>query len=539
MSRFSVYANKAEADYNKHSLEQEKNFMSGISYNVNPLLELEMIASSSIFGEKSYYRDNSREKNSTTDIFIKSCDKSLDYDFEGTLNLAKMLRKKYLMRLNPALIVIRAVMHKDRKKFNHEHKNFMRECIKEIISIPTDMWNQFELWMYFNTTKNKLPSILKRAWADKLVSTSRYHLNKYKTKARIIDLVRVCHAYSKDIDELMKTGHITINESENTWEKLRSEKKPWIEILKQTYVPHMALLRNLRGIFNEVNDVNVMKQVLKMLENGVESGKQFPFRYFTAIKMIEKSRINFFQEVVDSLNNCLDTSVNNFPRLKGKTICLSDNSGSAWGTIPTEYGTVTVAEIDNLSSILTAINSDDGYVGIFGDRLEIVHIDNNKKIFNQLKSINKIGEEIGGSTENGIWLFFDNAIKEKIYYDNIFIYSDQQAGHGGLYGIDSRQYKDFSYNNGDYIDVLKLVYKYRQVVNPKVNVFSVQTAGYTNNILPENEYRTSILTGWTGKEAVYADEMISIWDRIDNDQKRENSNIKKNEDNYIQIKTKK
>ena len=52
-------------------------------------------------------------------------------------------------------------------------------------------------------------------------------------------------------------------------------------------------------------------------------------------------------------------------------MCLSDNSGSAWGTIPTEYGSVTVAEIDNLSSVITSACSDEGYVGKFGDKLKV------------------------------------------------------------------------------------------------------------------------------------------------------------------------
>lgn len=537
MSKFSDFTKKAEADYKKHSNEQIENFMGGISYKTNPLLELEMIAASSIFGERSYYRPSglegsSNELSSTTQIFIEACDKALDYDFEETLDLAVRLRKEYLMRLNSALIVVRAVMHKDRVKFNEKYKNFMRECILEIISIPTDIYNQFELWMFFNTTKNKLPSILKRVWAEKLSTTSRYHLNKYKTKARIIDLVRISHAHSKDIDELMKTGTLQVTDEEMTWEKLRSEKMLWIDILRKTYIPHMALLRNLKGIFTEIDNESVMKQILGMLKGGVESGKQFPFRYFTAMKMIKRSDINFKQDVIDSLNYCLDASIKNFPVLKGKTICLSDNSGSAWGAIPSEYGSVTVAEIGNLSSILTAINSDEGEVGVFGDKLEVINISKRDSILSQLEYLHTISNMVGRNTENGIWLFFDEAIRKCFHYDNIFIYSDMQAGHGGLYGLHCYEYRDYIIN-GNYIDVFKLVKEYRKRVNPKVNIFSIQTAGYDNNILPENEYRTSILTGWTGKEAMYANEMISIWNKM------ENIHSAKNADEEIQIKIKK
>ena len=524
MSKFSGYAIKTEADYNKHKDEQVVNYMDGISYTTNPLLELEMVAASSIFGERSYYeKDGVKEKelNSTTQKFIKACDDALAYDFESVLKLAKKLRDEYNMRLNPALIIIRAVMNEGRKEFNEENKVFMRECIEEVINIPTDIWNQFELWMFFNGSKNKLPSILKRAWANKLNNTKKYQLAKYKTKAKVIDLIRICHAHSEDIDELMKNGTVEVSDEESTWEKLRSEGDSWQAILQKTYVPHMALLRNLRNIFTEVLSEDVKDQILKLLEDGVEKGKQFPFRYYTAIKNL--GDINFKPDVEACLNRCIDKAMTNFPKLNGKTICLSDNSGSAWGALTTEYGSVKVAEIDNLSSVMTAINSDQGYVGIFGDKLEIESVNKRDGVLSQLDKIqSKHSHNIGGSTENGIWLFFDQAIKKKIHYDNIFIYSDMQAGHGRLYGISPSDYFDYIYRGSSrYIDVLKLVQEYRRRVNPKVNVFSVQTAGYHNNVLPENEYRTSILTGWTGKESVYAKAMIDIWDKMDNNVQKE------------------
>ena len=61
----------------------------------------------------------------------------------------------------------------------------------------------------------------------------------------------------------------------------------------------------------------------------------------------------------------------------------------------------------------------------------------------------------------------------------------------------------------------KLIDDYRKYVNPKVNVFSIQTAGYKNVVVPEYGYRTNILYGWTGKELVFADAMIKMWDEID------------------------
>ena len=89
-----------------------------------------------------------------------------------------------------------------------------------------------------------------------------------------------------------------------------------------------------------------------------------------------------------------------------------------------------------------------------------------------------------------------------------------QAGHGGLYGTSTGclDYTKAGYScRGNYIDVMKLLTKYRSTVNSKVNMFSVQTAGYTNVVIPEYAYRSNVMYGWTGKEAVFADAMIKFW----------------------------
>jgi hypothetical protein len=204
-------------------------------------------------------------------------------------------------------------------------------------------------------------------------------------------------------------------------------------------------------------------------------------------------------------------------------MCLSDNSGSAWGSFNSEYGSVTIANIDNLSSVITAACSDEGCVGKFGDRIITHPVSKRQGVLSQAEKISS-GQcgDVGGGTEGGIWEFFYNAIEKKEHWDNIFIYSDQQAGHGGLYGTGSQtsMYTRAGYNcRGNYINVYKLIKEYRKKVNPKVNVFSVQTAGYTNAVIPEMAYRTAIMYGWTGKEAVFAEEYIRQWDEIENKNK--------------------
>ena len=275
------------------------------------------------------------------------------------------------------------------------------------------------------------------------------------------------------------------------------------------------------GIFTEIEDPEFCAVVTDDLKKGVPYGKQFPFRYYSARSAVNGSDAHHKPQLMDALEECMDIACENMPHLKGKTMCLSDNSGSAWGAITSEYGRMTVAVIDNLSSVITARCSDEGYVGKFGDKLIVHPVGKRGGVLDKAESISANGDkDVGGATENGIWIFFRDAIDKKEHWDNIFIYSDMQAGHGGLYGTKEgiEEYNKAGFGCGwgsNYVDVAKLINEYRVKVNPKVNVFCVQTAGYTNVSVPEYGYRTNILYGWTGKEALFADEMIKFWDEKD------------------------
>jgi hypothetical protein len=89
-----------------------------------------------------------------------------------------------------------------------------------------------------------------------------------------------------------------------------------------------------------------------------------------------------------------------------------------------------------------------------------------------------------------------------------------QAGHGGLYGTDASQYKDYIFpdrrKTNRYIDVAKLIKTYREKVNPNVKVFLVQVAGYKDTLVPEFYDKTYILGGWGDGLLRFAKEMSEI-----------------------------
>jgi len=269
-----------------------------------------------------------------------------------------------------------------------------------------DVIHQAEYWLAEHGTKASLPGILKRSWAWNISGMNAYTMAKYSRSGMgLIDVVRICHAKGPLVDTLMRTGKVSMPAGENTWERLRASGSSWNTILHEIRLPHVALLRNLRGIFSEVRDKTLREQVTITKDRGV---------------------------------------------------------------------------------------------------------------LKRAQQVSDIGRRCGMATENGIWLFFRDAILKKQHWDHIFVYSDMQAGHGGLYGIDPQDYEALGAAcNGMYIDVNMLVNLYRERVNPKVNVYCIQTAGYTNVLVPEYGYRTAILYGWTGKELLFADALQRTWQELE------------------------
>lgn len=567
------------------------NFMEGKSYKLDPLQSMKIVCTSMICGEAQYYRPKTTSKKqfvdnflfqmfydeteSSNDYFTKIVASALEYDFAGTLQFIEKLRNEYFMRLNSHFLITQAVHHPTRVEFNQKNPKVFRQAIEDACNIPTDWTSQYKL---LKESGKPIPTIWKKAIADQLQKLTAYHAAKYihgsktqgktdKMLANIVDLIRITHPKPTDLlNDLVKNGKVLhVQDDEQTWEKLRSHGKSWVEINDQIRLPHMALLRNLSNILDEYAALDSedatakIQELVSRLVAGVKGGKQFPFRYYSAHKRLTgtdgsmdsysrkrsrkqvanvdagepreivyrtKDQEKLYKElctlVLNGLNQCLLESLETIPQLQGRVDCLTDNSGSARGAIVSEYGSVGVYEISNLSAILTAFRSTKGgSVWVFGDKLVEYPVFKDKSILKQLDEVNAIGNTVGRCSETGVWIFWEKAIKQSLPLDHVFIYSDMQAGTGQLYASDNhsnamKQLGAFVGGSGSaYIDVLSLVNTYRKDVYPKVNVFSVQVAGYDNSIMPDILYRGALLSGWTGKEAKLAYEMCQLWDQIE------------------------
>ena len=491
------------------------NYMGGLSYDLSdPLLKLRIAASTCFFGEPMYYQRDPKAKRqpvgragsglSDRDIeYLRKTLNALDpkewrkmtpaqliesADVEATLIEAVRLRDEEHIRLTPQVILVRAANHK-----NSKGTGLIRQYASKIIQRADEP--STVLAYQLSAFGKPIPNSLKRAVADRLSSFSDYQLAKYRMENKefkTVDAVNMFHPKAtKSLGKLMK-DKLTV-EGE-TWEAIISEKgstkKAWTEALEK--MGHMALLRNLRNLLEK--GVEPATFLGKLVE-GAKDGKQLPFRYYSAYRALQEAGIKT-PTVADAIEQCMTIAIGNLPHFEGRVMSLCDNSGSAQGATTSSLGTMQVSTIGNLTGVLTGMASDEGYVGVFGDRLSEMAIRKRSSIFDQLKEAERLAGSIGQGTENGIWLFWDKAIKNKEHWDHVFVYSDMQAGHGGLYGTNATAYRDYLWNGSNHIDVPKLINKYRGTVNPDVKVYLVQIAGQQDVIIPEFYDKTYILGGW-------------------------------------------
>ena len=158
------------------------NFMGGNSYELNPLETLKMVTASSIFGEPQYYRDGEftekgvkdglykvdslfsgysvldkkYEGKKTSEIMENIIDEALDYNFKETLQWAITLRKDYLMRLNPQIIMVRASMHPKKSEFVTESPGLFDKINQIVMSRADEPASQLTYYLYKNKVINNI-----------------------------------------------------------------------------------------------------------------------------------------------------------------------------------------------------------------------------------------------------------------------------------------------------------------------------------------------------------------------------------------------
>jgi hypothetical protein len=350
-------------------------------------------------------------------------------------------------------------------------KEWSKNFYSKVVSRVDDM---SEILSYYLQNKTdikspKFPNSLKKGFAKAFDKFDAYQLGKYRSEnkdVKLVDIVNLVHptptkkngeALSQLINGDLKSAGTwesmltSAGQRANDEEELKDLKADaWDELLTTRKLGYFALLRNLRNII--IQSPKSVTKACEMLidENLIVKSKVLPFRFSKAYDEISKLDSNKeVRDVLKAINEALNVSVMNVPKLDGETLVVIDVSGSMSGT-PSEIASL-------FGAMLIKANECD--VMTFATKAEYINYDPSDTV---ISLRNKFRFSGGGTNFQDI---FKKANKK---YENIIILSDCQGWIG-------------------YTTPVKEYNQYKKDFNANPHVFSWDLAGMSTLQFPENQ----------------------------------------------------
>lgn len=415
----------------------------------------------SFFNEQKFYGDNSEEMKETIKAVIAK-------EPQFVANLAVFARREFNMR-SVAHVLTAFLAHEA------EGKPFTRKVVKAVALRGDDVTEIMSC--YLGLFGKPIPNALKKGIADVMQKFDEYTLAKYKGDGKALkmrDLLCLCRPTPKNAEQSAMWKRLLEGNLETpyTWETELSAKgnnaDTWYELIKSGKVGYMALLRNLRNILT-ANPSNVDK-VLQTIENPelVKRAKQLPFRYLAAYK--ELANIGS-SKVFDALENAVEASIANVPKLPGRTVIAVDVSGSMNSTV-SQKSTMRCFEIAILLGLIANKICDDSIFYTFNTNIYKENVSRRSDVLHTATSFS-----CGGGTD--MFLPFREMTAKGIKADRIIILSDNEC------------------NSGWNTPVQKLADEYRRRTGNDIWVHAIDLQGYGTQQFYGR--KTNIIAGWSEK----------------------------------------
>ena len=451
------------AKFNSATTNKTVNRSGHAAYKMRDKEKLITQVLTSFFDERKFYGDNSAEMQETIKSVIKT-------DPQFVANLAVFARREFNMR-SVAHILTAYLAHEV------EGKPFTRKTVKAVTLRGDDVTEIMAA--YLNLFGKPIPNALKKGISDAMQRFDEYTLAKYKGNGKAVkmrDLLCLCRPTPKSKEQSEMWKRLLNDELETpvTWETQLSangnNKETWEELIDSGKVGYMALLRNLRNILN-ANPSNVNK-VLDLIENpeAVKRSKQLPFRYLSAYKELENIGGS---RVFDVLENAVEASIENVPKLAGTTVIAVDVSGSMSDLVSAK-SKVRCYEIAMLLGLIANKICENSIFYTFNSDIKKYPVSHRSGILETALKSN-----CGGGTNMS--LPFNKMIADRVKADRIIVLSDNEC-NSGVYWRKSVQ---------------TIADEYRKSSGCDIWVHAIDLQGYGTQQFYGK--KTNIIAGWSEK----------------------------------------
>lgn len=453
------------AKFNSTASIKTMNKSGHVAYSMSDKEKLVTQVLTSFFNESKFYGDNSKEIKETIQRVVV-------HDPEFIAKLAIFARCEFNMR---------SVSHVLTAFLAHEvaGKPFTRKIVKAI-SLRGDDATEI-MACYLNLFGKPIPNSLRKGIADVMRDFDEYTLAKYKGEGNAVkmrDLLCLCRPSPKneaqsDMWKRLLNGEL---ETPYTWETELSAKgnnaDTWEKLIDSGKVGYMALLRNLRNIL-KANPRNVNK-VLETIENPekVKRSKQLPFRFLSAYKELEGIGGS---RVFDALENAVEASIENIPKLSGTTVIAVDTSGSM-GCQLSAKSKVKCYEVAMLLGLIANKICENSIFYTFDTEINKYPLSSRNGI---LYTVTKQARAGGGTN---MCLPFNRMIVDKVKADRVIVISDNECNSVGWLSHKTVQ---------AYAD------EYRKVSGNNIWVHAIDLQGYGTQQF--HGKKTNVIAGWSEK----------------------------------------
>lgn len=424
----------------------------------------------SFFDEKKFYGDNSAEMQETIKRVIAK-------DPQFVAKLAVFARREFNMR-SVAHVLVAHLAHEV------AGKPYTRDVVKAVSLRGDDVTEIMSC--YLSMFGKPIPNALKKGIGDAMQGFDEYTLAKYKGDGKAVkmrDLLCLCRPTPKNSAQSDLWKRLLNNELQTpiTWETQLSSNgnntATWESLIESRKVGYMALLRNLRNIIR-ANPSNINK-VFDFLQNpeAVKRSRQLPFRFLAAYKEVASIGGS---RVLDVLENAVDASIENMPKLPGTTVIAVDCSGSMNDPVSAK-SSIRCYEIAMMLGLMANRICENTHFYMFNTEIR-------KGLYSSRADIlaTTCASRCGGGTN--MYLPFEKMMKDRIHADRIIILSDNECNsRGGYYG--------FYGSRG--ATVQQIADEFRKKSGDDIWVHAIDLQGYGTQQFHGS--KTNIIAGWSEK----------------------------------------